>query len=144
MARLIAHLAPKTVVFSAHGLREGWLYDLIAEDEKARDPMIAVCEDRRFIPRRSDDHAGLLFDWTAPLFAGQDPRGQRLRRIACLLSDMAWREPPDHRAWHAYNRTLYLPMAGLDHDERVFLAACLRCATGSRSSARLSPRSWDC
>lgn len=125
MARLIAHMAPKTVVFSAHGLREGWLYDLIAENEKARDPMIAVCEDRRFIPRRSDDHAGLLFDWTAPLFAGQDPRGQRLRRIACLLSDMAWREPPDHRAWHAYNRTLYLPMAGLDHDERAFLAACL-------------------
>ena len=140
MAGLIERMAPKRVVFSAHGLREGWLYDQLDRKERRRDPVVAACEDGGFIPRRSDEHARLLMDWTAPLFGGEDAQRQRLRRIACLLSDIAWREPPDHRASHIFYRALYLPMAGLDHDERAYLAASLAMRHGeSIDSALIAP-----
>ncbi len=137
MGGLIEHMAPKRVVFSAHGLREGWLYDRLDREQRRRDPVVAAIEDKGFVPRRSDGLVKLLMEWTAPLFAGEDSRGLRLRRIACLLSDMAWREPPDHRAGHAYNRALYLPMAGLDHDERAYLAATLAARHGESVNGAL-------
>lgn len=140
MGRLIKRMKPKRIAFSAHGLREGWLYDLLGDDERARDPLMAVCQDGGFAPRRSDGHAGLLIDWTAPLFAGETQAASRLRHCACLLSDVSWREPPDHRAGHSFYRALYLPMAGLDHAERAYLAATLAARHGeSMSGAQLAP-----
>ena len=70
--------------------------------------------------------------WTASLFAGEDDTAARLRRAACLLSDLGWSEHPDYRAEHAYLRVLRLPFAGIDHDERAFLALVLYIRYGGR------------
>jgi exopolyphosphatase/guanosine-5'-triphosphate,3'-diphosphate pyrophosphatase len=133
---LLEKLKPKQVVFSAFGLREGHLYDLLPPGQQAEDPLLHACT---AIARRLDrfDHGEVIADWTAGLFdktaggaaggaaAGADERLAVLRRAACLLSDICWAEHPDYRAEHARMRVLRLPVAGLDHAERVFLAVAL-------------------
>ena len=64
----------------------------------------------------------MLFHWVAPLFPDEAAEAERLRRAACLLSDVAWREHPDYRAEQAYLRLLRQPMEGADHQDRAFLA----------------------
>ncbi|NBC32392.1 MAG: Ppx/GppA family phosphatase [Alphaproteobacteria bacterium] len=121
---LIARLQPRDVVFSAFGLREGHLYDLLSEDDKALDPLLAACAD---IARRLGrfGHAELIAAWTGPLFDEGDARFDRLRTAACLLSDIAWSEHPDYRAEHARLKALRLPIVGIDHPGRALLAAAL-------------------
>ena len=81
MAGLLGRLQPQTVVFSALGLREGHLYDLLPAEDQARDPLLAACAD---IAHRLDrfGHAELIADWTAGLFADEDARFARLRKAA--------------------------------------------------------------
>jgi exopolyphosphatase/guanosine-5'-triphosphate,3'-diphosphate pyrophosphatase len=38
-----------------------------------------------------------------------------------MLSDVAWSEHPSYRGEHGFLRVLRLPVAGLDHADRVFL-----------------------
>ena len=41
----------------------------------------------------------------------------------CALSDIAWRDHPDVRAEESFRRLLQFPFIGLDHAERVLIAA---------------------
>lgn len=121
---LIGRLEPPEVLFSAFGLREGHLYDLLPEAERESDPLLTACAD---IARRLDrfGHAELIAAWTAPLFDNEDAAFHRLRWAGCLLSDIAWAEHPDYRAEQARLRVLRLPIVGIDHPGRVLLAAAM-------------------
>ena len=121
---LLKAMAPAEVVFSAYGLREGHLFDKLPEKERAADPLLHTCTE---IARRLDrfGEAAGFARWTRPLFVGETTAAARLREAACLLSDFCWAEHPDYRAEHAYLRTLRLAVVGLDHAERVFLAATI-------------------
>ena len=116
------------VVFSAQGIREGQLFSLLPEAVKREDPLISAAVDLAMVDSRFEPIGDELFRWTAPLFAGEDAAAARLRRAACHLGDIAWREHPDYRAEHACLKILRLPIAGLDHPSRGFLAlaACVR------------------
>jgi exopolyphosphatase/guanosine-5'-triphosphate,3'-diphosphate pyrophosphatase len=139
---VLDRVAPESVVFSAFGLREGWLYDLLDTKERARDPLLVACRDPLLAPRRSDALADLLVDWTAPLFPDESRVGHRRRRAATLLSDIAWRDPPDHRAWHACHRALYLPIGGVDHADRAYLAIALATRYGAANGNDLIGPLW--
>jgi len=132
---LLEKLKPKQVVFSAFGLREGHLFDLLPPEQQAEDPLLHACN---AIATRLGrfDHGGIVADWTAGLFDGADGRLAVLRRAACLLSDICWAEHPDYRAEHARMRVLRLPVAGLDHAERVFLAVALAIRYGGAPGDR--------
>ncbi len=124
LERLIRRARPARIVFSAYGLRDGHLFELLPDGERTRDPLLAACEDHakrigRFEPTRA------LSVWTAPLFAGEDETAARLRHAACLLSDLAWADHPDYRADHAFLRALRSPYPGIDHAGRAFLALAL-------------------
>lgn len=123
-------LKPARVVFSAFGLREGHLYDLLPPAEQALDPLLVAAED---IARRVDrfGHAELIQLWTDGLWPDETPAALRLRRAACLLSDFCWAEHPDYRAEHAFYRTVRLPVPGIDHAERAFLGAALYARYGA-------------
>ena len=45
-----------------------------------------------------------------------------MRLAACYLSDIAWSEHPDYRADIAFLRVLRMPLTGIDHVGRAFLA----------------------
>lgn len=122
MERLLVLARPKEVVFSAYGLREGWLFGKLSAAERALDPLLTGAaevgaRESRFAPPGEE-----LDQWIAPLFADEDPRRARLRRAAVLLSDIAWRDHPDYRARDSFARVLHMPLAAIEHDERVILA----------------------
>ncbi|ACI98946.1 Ppx/GppA family phosphatase [Rhodospirillum centenum] len=121
LERVLKTVQPARVVFSAYGLREGHLFDLLPPEQRRLDPLLVSCREVAERLGRFGE-AEILTGWTAPLFAGEDEAAARLRHAACLLSDLGWAEHPDYRAEHAFLRILRMPVAGIDHTERCFLA----------------------
>jgi exopolyphosphatase/guanosine-5'-triphosphate,3'-diphosphate pyrophosphatase len=128
---LIRATEASTVVFSSFGLREGHLYNLLPVEEQRLDPLISACAD--LAAHQGRFGAGeILTAWTDGLFAGEDLPALRLRRVACLLSDLCWAEHPDYRAEHAFERVLRLPVVGIEHTERAQLAVTSLIRYGGR------------
>jgi exopolyphosphatase/guanosine-5'-triphosphate,3'-diphosphate pyrophosphatase len=75
---------------------------------------------------RSAEHAAELCTWTDALFQPPGPPEsedeRRLRRAACLLSDISWRAHPDYRAEQSLILIAQSALAAIDHPGRVFLA----------------------
>jgi exopolyphosphatase/guanosine-5'-triphosphate,3'-diphosphate pyrophosphatase len=88
-----------------------------------QDPLLAACAELALANRRFGADGEELFAWTSPLFADESEKRRRLRHAAALLGDIAWHEHPDYRAEQALHSVLYMPVAGLDHEERAWLAA---------------------
>jgi exopolyphosphatase/guanosine-5'-triphosphate,3'-diphosphate pyrophosphatase len=135
LQRILGLVQPVSVVFSAYGLREGLLYELLSPAEQAQDPLIVAST------RMAEGHTRFgaageeLAAWTDPLFTGDSPADRRLRRVGALLSDIAWNEHPDYRAEHAFLHALRMPVPGIDHAGRVFLATMLHARYGGPAEA---------
>lgn len=123
--RILRRAAPKQLVFSAFGLREGHIYSLLREAAQRSDPLLTACADMAEANRRFGADGDELFAWTQPLFPDETEARRRLRHAAALLSDIAWHEHPDYRAEQALHTVLYMPVAGLEHEERAYLAAVI-------------------
>src|SRR5919202_215097 len=81
-----------------------------------------------------------LVAWTDDLFPGETPAEKRLRVAACALSDIAWRDAGGVQAADSFRRLVQFPFIGLDHPERVLLAATIHARyAGSPDDAVLSP-----
>lgn len=122
MQAALAATGARRVTFSAQGLREGLLYTQLADRERGADPALAAAVELAAREARFRATGEALFDWTAPLFERRGAGRRRLRRIACHLADIGWREHPDYRAVQAFDRVLRFPFAGLRHKDRAFLA----------------------
>ncbi len=130
LRRLIAAIAPQQIVFSAYGLREGYVSGLAAPSENGPDALIAACIAIAQSESRFPPDGDRLLEWTAPLFPDLPERARRLHRAACWLGDLAWIEHPDYRAQQAFTRSLRLPFAAITHPERVFVASVLHTRYG--------------
>ncbi len=122
LRRILQTYSPDRVVFSAYGLREGFVFDQLPAEERGRDPLLAAAADFGAREGRFGDLGALLTAWTGPLFPEEDAACLRLRRAVCHLSDLAWREHSDYRAGQAVYRLLHYPFSGLDHEGRAFVA----------------------
>src|SRR5262249_14825345 len=122
LERVLRLAKPDRVVFSAFGLREGHLFATLPATERAKDPLISACTEFAEAEARFGVLGRVLQDGIDPLFAGDDAEVRRLRRAACTLSDIGWRDHPDYRAEQAFTRILRLPIAGIDHKGRVAIA----------------------
>lgn len=118
-----------TVVFSALGVREGYLYGLLDEDERAVDPLIQMAEQMSVLRSRSPQHAHDLIEFTAGFLATigitETAEELRLRKVACYLADIGWRGHPDYRGEQAVDMVAYGSATGVDHPGRAFLAEVL-------------------
>jgi len=123
--RLLAALRPRSVVFSAFGLREGFYYSRLSEAERSRHPLIAFAEEQGADWRRFDLAPSEIFDWLTPVFGDEVEIDRVLRIAACHLSDISWNDHPDYRAEQAYIRVLHLPAPGMSHRDRAVLAMAL-------------------
>jgi exopolyphosphatase / guanosine-5'-triphosphate,3'-diphosphate pyrophosphatase len=119
---VIERMEPDRLVFSAQGLREGILFDKLTAAQSRKDPLLAACVDVASRSRRFDLTGTDLFNWTSPLFGKETKEQKRLRLAACMLGDIAWNEHPDYRAEQAFWRILRMPVTGVDHPGRAFLA----------------------
>jgi exopolyphosphatase/guanosine-5'-triphosphate,3'-diphosphate pyrophosphatase len=125
LERLIAMAKIDRVVISAHGLREGLLFNLLSEEDRRRDPLIEAARQLAQSQSRNPVIGEELVAWTAALFPDQPPRTMRLLAAAALLSDTHWRTHPDYRAEHAFLEVQRAQLAGITHAERAFLALCV-------------------
>lgn len=143
LSRVLRHARPTELVFTATGLREGCIYDQLTPAERRRDPLISACtEIARTSARFAVDGQGLMA-WIAPLFRKSQPAEARLRLAACDLSDIAWREHPDYRAEIAFLRTLRMPITGIDHPGRAFIALAIFTRYEGRADAAVTRPAWQ-
>ncbi|MEO9296430.1 Ppx/GppA phosphatase family protein [Devosia alba] len=116
----------KDVVFSALGVREGYLYGKLDAQEQAIDPLIQGAEELSVLRSRSPAHANDLIAFSAQLLAvtgvQETSEEARLRTVACLLADIGWRAHPDYRGSQSIDAVAYGSLSGMDHPGRAFLA----------------------
>jgi len=120
--RVLVRTRPSRLVFTALGLREGCLFDRLTPAQRRRDPLLAASEQIARENARFEVEGDALHEWLGPLFRKSSPDVERLRLAACLLADIAWNEHPDYRAEIAFLRVLRMPIVGIDHPGRAFLA----------------------
>ena len=144
LEHLIKNAHPKKVIISALGVREGLLYELLEEDEKVRDPLLAASEELALLRSRSPGHVRELIDWTDALFGGDElpetAYEERLRQAACLLADIGWRAHPDYRGEQCLNLIAHAALIGIDHPGRAFLALAVYYRHVGLIDEHLSPR----
>ena len=155
---VLKRLADKTqassIIFSAFGVREGLIYQFLPDKEKARDPLIAACEEMASRRARSVEYGHELFRWTSSLFKvpglTETREERRLRQAACLLNDVGWRGHPDYRGEKVLGLIAQSSFVGIDHPERAFLALTVYYShqtslTGDFSPAlrKLIDRKWN-
>jgi exopolyphosphatase/guanosine-5'-triphosphate,3'-diphosphate pyrophosphatase len=137
LGRLIRAIEPQRIVFSAYGLREGLLQDALPPAERERDPLLVACEKVALENRRFGLDGRELAEWVAPVLGDADGATRRLALAAALLSDTGWKAHPDYRAEEAFLFALRLPVGGLDHAERVFIATALHARYGGGADDRV-------
>ncbi len=134
MKSVIRRMAAKTVVVSAGGVREGLLYRMLTEEERAVDPFIAACRfyAERLAPNPAFGEAAATM--VEPLFAGEAERA-RLRFATSLMIDIGAYFHPDLRGRHAFESALSAPFVGVAHKDRVWMALALFSRHQGRSNA---------
>ncbi len=117
---------PRDVVISAMGVREGLLFERLTAEERLEDPLFAAAHEMNAERSRSPRHGADLCDWTDRFYASaalpETAEEVRLRHVACLMADVAWRAHPDYRGDHALSAIANGTFAGVDHPGRAFLA----------------------
>ncbi|KKB78097.1 hypothetical protein VW35_13420 [Devosia soli] len=118
-----------SVVFSALGVREGYLFGLLPEEEQLVDPLFQGAEELSVLRSRSPAHAADLIEFTGQYFdaigTSETPNQSRLRQVACLLADIGWRAHPDYRGRQSVDLVAYGSMTGVDHCDRAVLATTI-------------------
>ena len=61
----------------------------------------------------------------SPLFPEESILHRRMRLVACLMSDFAWRENSSYRAAQAFEQVLRAPIVGIDHWGRAFIGVAI-------------------
>jgi exopolyphosphatase / guanosine-5'-triphosphate,3'-diphosphate pyrophosphatase len=117
---------PKTIVFSTFGVREGLLYELLPQKERARDGLICAAQNLNELLSRSARHAQELIGWTDRLVRvaklRESEEDKRWRHAACLLSDIGWRVHPDYRGEQTLNLITNGNFGAVSHLGRAFIA----------------------
>jgi exopolyphosphatase/guanosine-5'-triphosphate,3'-diphosphate pyrophosphatase len=122
LRRLLRMSNARRAVFSASGLREGWLMRLVPPDIRGEDSLLAAGRDLAALYGRDPRLPPALLDWTAALFPFETPSSERLREAACWMSDVGSHDHPEFRPEQAFLRVLRQPGIGLDHPSRAYLA----------------------
>ena len=126
LGQVIKVMRPSQILMSALGVREGLLYDLLDDQEKARDPLLAACGELAYLRSRSPRHVHELAPWSQMVFRAiglaETPAEARLRQAACLLADTSWRTHRDFRGVESLNLIAHAAFIGIDHPGRAYLA----------------------
>ena len=127
-------LRSSKLIVSAHGLREGLLYEALTTVERESDPLIAAARDEGAHQGRFAEHGDILNRWIAPLFENDSAELKRLRYAACLLGDVSWRANPDFRAERGVDMALHGNWVGIDARGRALIAQALFTGFGGGQS----------
>ena len=118
---------PKTIVFSTFGVREGLLYEMLPQAERAKDGLICAAQipERTAVAIRPPCPGTDRLDRSAGQgreAARRPTEDRRLRHAACLLSDIGWRVHPDYRGEQTLNLITNGNFGSISHQGRAFVA----------------------
>ncbi len=126
LREIVEAVQPRNILVSAFGVREGYLYSLLSEKERQRDPLMTAAEELAILRARSVTHARELAAWTDEAFATfgieETQDDARCRRAACLLADIGWRAHPEYRGAQSLNIIAHASFIGIDHPGRAYIA----------------------
>lgn len=122
LRRLLRITGAARVVFSANGLREGWLMHVMPPAVRAAEPVTAAARDMALVFSRDASLPPALMGWTAGLHPKESQEQRLLREAACWFSDIASHDHPEYRAEQGFLRVLRQSGTGIDHHARAFLA----------------------
>ncbi|WP_274629348.1 exopolyphosphatase [Arvimicrobium flavum] len=129
LQEIISSMQPSKIVVSALGVREGYLYSLLADDEKSADPLISAAEELARLRARSLTHAHELAAWTGETLKAfgieETEEEARYRVAACLLADIGWRAHPEYRGTQSLNIISHASFIGIDHPGRAFISLAI-------------------
>lgn len=135
LRELIDALKPTEIVISAHGVREGVIFDRLDPKERDKDPLLqgaaAMAQRRAFDPEVGKEIA----DFAADFFSENEIFPHRLVAAAARLSDIAWRDHPNYRRANILHAVLHAPLDGLSHKDRICIALSLYYRYGGESSS---------
>jgi len=115
----------ENIIFSASGIREGYVYKKLPLRERDEDGLIFSCREFSSRNSRSIEYSKELYGWLQPLLDSEPQYLQRLRLAFCLLSDIALHIHPEYRAQWAFQRLIYSAFTSITHTERTTLALAL-------------------
>lgn len=130
---VVRRLGSNGVIASAYGVREGVLYADLPKDLRKEDPLVSAAREEANIQGRFLLHAEALMVWMNGLFVPESPRETRLRLVACVLADTAWRAHPDFRAERGLELAIHGNWVGINGQERAVLGMALFAAYGGAS-----------
>ena len=126
LSEIMAVMKPERIVFSALGVREGYLYSLLPPKVQSEDPLLTAADEFAVLRARSPEHSRELVKWTGAAFKAfgvkETADEKRFRQAACMLSDITWRSHPDYRGDQAVNLISNADLVGVDHGGRAYLA----------------------
>lgn len=144
---VVKRLGSSGVIASSYGIREGILYADLPKDIQREDPLVSAAKQEGAIQGRFPLHGEALMEWMNGLFTPEPADQTRLRLVACVLADTAWRTHPDFRAERGLEMALHGNWVGIDGGERALLGAALFAAYGGSANdpaiaglVRLAPR----
>lgn len=126
---IVQAMKPSKIVVSALGVREGYLYSLLDEAQRADDPLISAAEELAVLRARSVTHARELAAWTGEAFKAfgleESEQDARYREAACLLADIGWRAHPEYRGTQSLNIVAHASFIGVDHPGRAYIGLAI-------------------
>lgn len=125
LRRVLALGMPSEIVFSAFGLREGCVFEDYLRASNSVDPLRLSASEIAERAYRFGAHPETVEAWIEPFFEGLERSDKRLLSALCMLSEMAWSEHPSYRGEHAFLHALRMPVPGIDHRDRVFIALAM-------------------
>ncbi|WP_348272645.1 exopolyphosphatase [Pannonibacter tanglangensis] len=144
MEKVLRAMKADRVVFSATGVREGLLYEMLPPALRKEDPLLSAARELAMLRARSPEHAEELITWTDRLYPvigiEETDDERRLRHAACLLSDIGWRAHPDYRGEQSLNIISNAAFVGIDHPGRAFLSMAVFYRHAGLNDDALSPR----
>ncbi|MEO1490504.1 MAG: Ppx/GppA family phosphatase, partial [Pseudomonadota bacterium] len=125
LSALLQLLKPAGIVFSSWGLREGLLYNRLAPEARAQDPLLAgisVFATQRGAPSTL---AAQMAGWSAGALPARDGSSERLRLAATMLALASMQIEPNIRLPQAVDWALHKRWIGIDSAERAMLGAAI-------------------
>ena len=121
----IAVLKPSGIVFSSWGLREGLLYDRLAPEARAQDPLLAgisTFASQRGAPAMLSTR---MASWTLDAAPAREHGSERLRLAATMLALASMQIEPNIRLPQAIDWALQKRWIAIDGKGRAMLAAAI-------------------
>ena len=126
LEEIIRRARPREIVLSVMGVREGRLYERLAESQRRQDPLLVAARELNLLRSRAPRHGEEMCGWTDAFMHSthleETPEEFRLRHAGCLLADIGWRAHPDYRSEQSLNIIAHAAFMGVDHSGRAYLA----------------------